>query len=462
MPILISHQNKEECDSLTKKFKELNEEVYGATNGKDSQLIFIQHKCDCIFLDINIQKNSALEVLKFIKINNPETKVILTSESQSELEKLELTNEVAKRIGILKIMIAPYSFEDLIAAKDEALLSTSWNKERSTDNNLTGETFEAQDKDFTILDLQNLLLDTPLFLDLFIKVKDGQYIKIFNVGENIDVLKLEKSMSLSQNENYVYFKAHERIIFINFMNEFMANSTTYKDSSTSSKIEFAKVLIEKIVEESQSFSVGQDLISEAKKVAHHLFKLVSESKGLIDNIKKIKDLESTSTTHAFYTTFFAVIICNKMDWTSERSLEAIVIASLFHDIGKTKIKNIPDVGIKNILPEDWIEYKNHPQYGMEILEKSEGITKPTLQIIYQHHEYGDGTGFPNNLSQSNIYPLAKVLITANLFTEYMEENKVSALDTLRLMIPNREQISKHDPAVLKALITSFITKKIIF
>ena len=78
------------------------------------------------------------------------------------------------------------------------------------------------------------------------------------------------------------------------------------------------------------------------------------------------------------------------------TIETIAMASMFHDIGKTKLpKKFTDTRHED-LSEEFKQYYKHPELGVEIVGKNKLINNSVKQVILQHHECYNGTGFPTS------------------------------------------------------------------
>jgi PAS domain S-box-containing protein/putative nucleotidyltransferase with HDIG domain len=101
----------------------------------------------------------------------------------------------------------------------------------------------------------------------------------------------------------------------------------------------------------------------------------------------------------------------------EERLEALRMASLLHDIGKIHVR----AGILNKLSKlDNLEMniiKTHPKEGYEIL-KSVDFPGPVAEIVLQHHERLDGSGYPQGLTAEEIRLEAKILAVADVVEAY--------------------------------------------
>ncbi len=93
----------------------------------------------------------------------------------------------------------------------------------------------------------------------------------------------------------------------------------------------------------------------------------------------------------------------------KEELEELQIACLFHDVGKIKIPD--DILLKKgkLRPPEWREMKRHPEYGAEILSKAPSLLK-YIPAVRHHHEWYDGSGYPDGLKGEKI-PLQAALIS---------------------------------------------------
>jgi putative two-component system response regulator len=109
---------------------------------------------------------------------------------------------------------------------------------------------------------------------------------------------------------------------------------------------------------------------------------------------------------------FACLIGKNMGLPPDQ-LEAIKISGLLHDIGKirTPVSLLNRPG--KLLKAEWELIKTHPEIGFKILEQIP-FPWPIAQIVYQHHERMDGSGYPRKLKGSEILLEAKILAVADV------------------------------------------------
>lgn len=90
-------------------------------------------------------------------------------------------------------------------------------------------------------------------------------------------------------------------------------------------------------------------------------------------------------------------------------LEELEIACLFHDVGKIKIPDSILQKEDRLNTAEQREMRRHPEYGAEILAKAPSLLKYIPAVKY-HHEWFDGTGYPDGLAGDKI-PRAAVIIS---------------------------------------------------
>jgi HD-GYP domain-containing protein (c-di-GMP phosphodiesterase class II) len=94
-------------------------------------------------------------------------------------------------------------------------------------------------------------------------------------------------------------------------------------------------------------------------------------------------------------------------------IEAIRIAGTIHDLGKIFI---PGEILSNPRPLSEYELqfiRFHPQAGYEIL-KSVKFPWPIADVVHQHHERLDGSGYPQRLKGDQILMEARILCVADV------------------------------------------------
>jgi PAS domain S-box-containing protein/putative nucleotidyltransferase with HDIG domain len=98
---------------------------------------------------------------------------------------------------------------------------------------------------------------------------------------------------------------------------------------------------------------------------------------------------------------------------SQDQIDAVRLAGMLHDIGKIAIPAEILTNPGKLSGKTFALIKDHPQTGYNILHE---IEFPCLvaEIILQHHESFNGTGYPNGISGDNIMIEARIITVADV------------------------------------------------
>ena len=131
----------------------------------------------------------------------------------------------------------------------------------------------------------------------------------------------------------------------------------------------------------------------------------------------------------------------------------IGVGALFHDIG---LSEVPPRILNNPGPLSKVEREfreQHCQYGLDIGRKA-GLPTPVLNIIHQHHEHFDGSGYPRRLKGEAIDLLARLVTVVNVYDSLCNPVSVAQAltphEALSLMFAQKR--NHFDPRLLQAFI----------
>ncbi|MFQ6001486.1 MAG: HD-GYP domain-containing protein [Anaerolineae bacterium] len=144
---------------------------------------------------------------------------------------------------------------------------------------------------------------------------------------------------------------------------------------------------------------------------------------------------------------------------SEEQIDAIRMAGVVHDLGKVVVPT----GILNkpgrLTENEFGIIQTHPQVGYDILKTIE-FPWPVAQIVLQHHERMDGSGYPEGLVGKEIVLEARILAVADV-VEAMSSHRpyrpaLGIDEALEEISRNRGVL--YDPNVVDACLKVFTEK----
>jgi PAS domain S-box-containing protein len=120
---------------------------------------------------------------------------------------------------------------------------------------------------------------------------------------------------------------------------------------------------------------------------------------------------------------------------SDQELVYLRRGALLHDIGKLAI---PDSILQKNGPltdAEWAIMRRHPQNSYDMLYPI-AYLRPSLDVVYCHHEWWDGSGYPRGLKGEDIPLVARIFAIVNVW------------DSLRTSRPYRAALSRDESLAL--------------
>jgi response regulator RpfG family c-di-GMP phosphodiesterase len=111
--------------------------------------------------------------------------------------------------------------------------------------------------------------------------------------------------------------------------------------------------------------------------------------------------------------YLAETLARQLGWSDEQ-LSHVRMGSILHDIGKI---GVPDSILnkpKPLTPAEFEVMKLHPQMGVKILEGI-GFLEPALPYVLYHHERYDGKGYPIGLSGEDVPLEGRLMAVVDTF-----------------------------------------------
>lgn len=101
-------------------------------------------------------------------------------------------------------------------------------------------------------------------------------------------------------------------------------------------------------------------------------------------------------------------------------LERIYSGAMFHDLGKAKIPLAVLDKPGRLTAEERALIETHPEAGYQALLHEPGVSDEILDMVRHHHEYLDGSGYPDGLSAESISDAVRLLTISDIFSALIE------------------------------------------
>jgi PAS domain S-box-containing protein/putative nucleotidyltransferase with HDIG domain len=147
----------------------------------------------------------------------------------------------------------------------------------------------------------------------------------------------------------------------------------------------------------------------------------------------------------------------------KEQVDGLRLAGLVHDVGKIQIPTEILIKPSHLSEIEFVMIKTHPQVGYDILKEID-FPYPVAQIVLQHHERMDGSGYPKGLKGEKILVEARIIGVADVVEAMSSHRPYRPAVGIDQAI---KEISQHrgslyDPEVVDVFIKLIEEKKIEF
>jgi len=204
----------------------------------------------------------------------------------------------------------------------------------------------------------------------------------------------------------------------------------------------------------------QDAMKKCQEFAEDIVQLGLQSRVAEDFWEEIKSIrEEVGLEHSTSTSTFAVIFALGVGYTEPDILADLSIAGLLHDIGFVKLDySLLGKPENEFTDEERTAFSKHVELGLEIIQEQEiDIPEEVKEIIAQHHECFDGSGYPQRIEGFQINELSQIISLADLFDDLMtgrsdgqERDPVQAMKDLQSLQLGENDAPKYfDPELFE-------------
>jgi len=156
--------------------------------------------------------------------------------------------------------------------------------------------------------------------------------------------------------------------------------------------------------------------------------------------------------HSQKVSSYAVLIAQGL-CLSEAEVEEIRLAGLLHDVGKV---GIPESILNKAGPldaDEWETMKTHTQLGTKFLEPLRALSR-IRETIEHHHEFFDGSGYPDGLARCQIPLGARIIAIADAYDTITSDRTYKKARTAEAAFAELERCAstQFDPELLRVFI----------
>ena len=432
-------------------------EVVTVSNGRDAQLSIYNNQYFAIMMNFEIQNHSCYQVLKFIKTSYTNQRIIVIVNSKELVDNDIANEERLQKLGVMEIAIRPFEIphlKNLLEGHQSLgdLMAAVGKKEGVSEE----EEVTQSDENFSKIKIDEFYSSQAVLYDIYIKLKENKYLKILHAGDTFSKDRIDKYKNEKKIDT-LYFHNNYRRKFVQYNNFLAKKLISNKAVPTYNKVNQLKNVSEKFIGEAFTSGMKPQVIDQGREVCENVYQLIETQDDLFAVLKSFQNFDPTAYAHSFLVVLYSTSIIKQFEWQSKTTIETTAMACMFHDIGKILLpKEFSNMAVKDMTPEQLEIYKTHPEMGLKVVESSRAINNSVKQIILQHHEAYDGTGFPFGRKGNKILTLANIICLVDDFVHIMIDDKLQPTEALRKILTNKVGVKRYNSILIEKFINVFV------
>ena len=456
--ILLADPDKKWLDTTSTFLQKHNYKADKANNGKNTQN-FLQKSIRTedyfvVILNYSLKEYSCSQVLKFIKGQKLKLKIILVLEDEDPLDNGQIDEKKMAQVGVSEIMIKPFKLKELLANLEDFKDVNDMIKEAPKNNKISEEEkIDILDEEFFEINIDDFFSSKTMLFDVFVRLSKNKYVKILHANDSFSKERIEVYKRKKVKKLYLYNCDRKKYVEYN---NFVAKKAMDKQFvSPQKKYNLLKNISTKFIEDAFTEGLKPKVIKQGIEICDNICKLIEKEKRLYLLLRELNDLDPNIFTHSYIVAVYSSAIVKQFEWHSKMTIETTAMAAMLHDVGK---KMLPPEFI-SLSPQEMDKdqyrlYTKHPEEGMRLLDGIP-VNKSIKEIILQHHESYDGSGFPAKIKGNKILTLANVIHLADGFVHTIQEERIKPLQVLKRLIMNEKETQRYKQAILRNFIKIF-------
>ena len=159
--------------------------------------------------------------------------------------------------------------------------------------------------------------------------------------------------------------------------------------------------------------------SDIMEAENKILKAIKQS-SLREWLATVGRHHTDSYRHCLFVTGFAVAFAQHLGMR-EDDQRRLTRAALLHDVGKAFVPVAILDKPGKLTDEEMSEIRKHPRLGYDALAAQGGFPPEMLDVVLHHHEFLDGTGYPNGLRGDQISDIVRLTTIVDIHAALVEK-----------------------------------------
>jgi HD-GYP domain-containing protein (c-di-GMP phosphodiesterase class II) len=289
---------------------------------------------------------------------------------------------------------------------------------------------------------------TSLGFDLFAHLPHNN--RTIRLRKKGDVMREGMLDKVAKQGQQVYFKKSDQKEVFEYLQTIQEKTGHAPDTigEVKSKRRFYEFMSE-FFEPSANFESGKKILAHCKEIVADLgLSELHPPEFWSSVLTRRSGLSRTFYTEAMNLAYFAAGFA-QLTGAPPADVESLALSGLLHNIGLSRVPGYRlgnDVNAFEKSAQDL--YFNYPVASVTMIKnKKVPLPEVVTEIILQHRERANGTGFPNKFGKDKLHPLSTIFHIAVRFQEltFLDDKASKRLPLEALKMMNEEALAGREP-----------------
>lgn len=297
--------------------------------------------------------------------------------------------------------------------------------------------------------------DQKTDFDLYLKI-DGRMVLYVHSGDSFSGTRLQNLKRKKLKKMYIR-PEHEAM----YRAYVQRNLEEAYDSSSNKPIEVRAEIIhgeqqgnvEKVFEQPEN----AENYNTAKAGVQQYVDFLLKTENAVQAIMKIDNTDKSVSHHGVNVATLATALAQKFaPSTDPKQIQLMALGALLHDLGHQDSPINLLQPVKNLVGTERDLYLKHPDVGAGLVQDKKHFDQLVTNIIAQHEECINGTGYPRGLTEREMDPLVVMVGTSNAMDRLVTFESVPRAEAGRKLM--LEKVGQYPLPQIQALLE--ILKKV--
>lgn len=259
---------------------------------------------------------------------------------------------------------------------------------------------------FIDMPLETLQLNSIVNFDLYLKM-GRKY--LFYRQNQLPFTEEHKDNLLSNRVKTIYVNFGQRDAYLDYVEQHLTSIIANEKLSMKERAGLVYNSATKLVKDIIENPSSSDVLKRSKNFIENKVNFILKDENSFRSVVRLMSHDYYTYTHSVNVcTFCIAMATHRLGIQDVDILKELGTGAVLHDLGKSRIDKSILTRPRSLTPEEWAIMKQHPQWGLDIVQSHGEISDIIKTVILSHHEKCDGSGYPAGLKDGEIPFYAKV------------------------------------------------------